>query len=264
MRANIVFLGTGGDAHVVGQQLRSCGGLLITSGDTQIHVDPGPGSLIMAKACNQNLRLNTGILVTHNHLKHCNDVNQVIEAMTHAGLDKNGVLISNKTLVEGTEDLAPYLTDFHRSCLERSIILEPSRKAGINEIDIQAIAARHSDPNALSYKLIAPNFSVCITGDTGLDEDLARFYNADVLILNVQHPGENHHDGHLCTEEAAQIVKAAKPKLAIITHFGTKMLNTDPGFEAKVIQQRSRIKTIAAADGLMVNPISFSTGKPII
>ncbi|MFH1408469.1 MAG: MBL fold metallo-hydrolase, partial [Nanoarchaeota archaeon] len=257
---SIIFLGTGGDAQVVGQQQRGSGGIMISVGENQLHIDPGPGSLIMAKACNQNIRLNTAVMVTHNHLNHCNDVNQVIHAMTHGGLDKKGVLVSNRTLVEGSDDLQPFLTHFHRSCVEKSFIMTPGKRIGINDLEIEAISAFHSDPHAVGYRIFAPSFSVCYTGDTEYHENLGRYCHADVLILNVRFPRDMKEKGHLCTEDAAKLVKEAKPKLAIITHFGTKMLAADPSYEARIIQQKSNIRTIAATDGLIINPVTFSTG----
>ena len=57
-------------------------------GENQFHIDPGPGSLVMAKNCGVNLRANTALLISHNHLNHANDVNAVISAMTYDGFDK--------------------------------------------------------------------------------------------------------------------------------------------------------------------------------
>ena len=38
-------------------------------------------------------------------MNHCNDINAVISAMTLGGLDRKGVLVSNRTAIEGTADL---------------------------------------------------------------------------------------------------------------------------------------------------------------
>ena len=75
--SNIIFLGTGGDSYVVGRQIRASGGIILQIGDDQFHIDPGPGSLVMAKQAGINLRANTAVVVTHNHLNHCNDINAV-------------------------------------------------------------------------------------------------------------------------------------------------------------------------------------------
>ena len=76
--ANIIFLGTAGSSAVVGKQLRASGGIILQVEELQFHLDPGPGALAKAKEFGVNLHHNTAILVSHNHINHCNDVNVVI------------------------------------------------------------------------------------------------------------------------------------------------------------------------------------------
>jgi len=45
---SIRFLGTGGARFVVAKQIRASGGMWMRFGETQIHVDPGPGALVRA------------------------------------------------------------------------------------------------------------------------------------------------------------------------------------------------------------------------
>ena len=45
MQSKILFLGTGGDATVVGKQKRMSGGIILKIEGYQFHLDPGPGSL---------------------------------------------------------------------------------------------------------------------------------------------------------------------------------------------------------------------------
>ena len=41
-----------------------------------------------------------------------------------------------------------------RNCLERFIILGEGKKVGINDVEIKAIKAKHSEPNAIGFKFI--------------------------------------------------------------------------------------------------------------
>src|SRR5579872_7286007 len=79
----VLFLGTGGARFVVARQFRASGGMWMRFGTTQIHVDPGPGALVRALSqvppCNP--RDLSGIVLSHKHLDHSNDVNVMIEAM---------------------------------------------------------------------------------------------------------------------------------------------------------------------------------------
>ncbi|MBW2980191.1 MBL fold metallo-hydrolase, partial [Candidatus Woesearchaeota archaeon] len=70
-----MFLGTAGDAFVLGRQLRTSGGIILNVGENQFHIDPGPGALSVAKQCGINIRANTAVFVSHAHLMHSNDIN---------------------------------------------------------------------------------------------------------------------------------------------------------------------------------------------
>ena len=110
MQSRITFLGTAGDSYVNSKQIRASAGIILKIGELQFHIDPGPGSLIKAIENDINLRANTAILVSNTNILNCNDVNAVIDAMTYGGLDKSGVLVANKTLINGSETTNPFLT----------------------------------------------------------------------------------------------------------------------------------------------------------
>ena len=65
--------------------------------------------------------------------------------MTYSGLDKKGVLIANKTVINGSEEHKPPLNPYYRDFLERFIVLEEGQRVGINEIEILALKTKHSE-----------------------------------------------------------------------------------------------------------------------
>ena len=260
--ASIIFLGTGGDPFVVGKQLRASGGIILQVNDNQFHIDPGPGSLIMSKECGVNLRANTAVLVSHNHLYHCNDINAVIDAMTYSGFDKKGVLIANSTVVNGTEKYPASLMPYYRECLERFIVLAPGQRVGINDVEILALNAKHSEPATIGFKFFTPQFTLSYSSDTKYSAEVAEGYkNSNVLILNITNPGKGESGDSLCVEDAVKIIKAVNPRLAIITHFGIKMLEADPLYVAREIQKETGVQIIAAKDGMVINPVSYSVDQ---
>ncbi len=255
----LLFLGTGGDALVVGQQMRASGGIILDIDDYQFHIDPGPGALVRAKQYGVNIRNNTAVVVTQNHINHCNDVNAVIEAMTHGGLDRKGILIANKTVYEGAEGIDPLLTKYHRNLLERCILVEAGKRVGVGDIEIKALKSKHSDPNAVGLKFITDKFTLCYTSDTAYDEEvLAEYADSDVLVINTLNPFEYSKEGHLNAEDVVKIIEKIKPKFVIITHFGIKMLKEDPLIIAREIQRRTNVSVVAAKDGMAINPVSHS------
>ena len=260
--SSIVFLGTGGDSYVVGKQLRNSGGIILQIDDDQFHIDPGPGSLIMARDTGINLRANTALFVTHNHLNHCNDINAVIDAMTYNGFDKKGVLVANKTLISGSMNQEPFLKKYYRDFLERFIVLEAGRKVGINDVEIKALKAKHSDPYAIGFKFITPDYTLAYSGDTMYSvEAVSEYENSNILILNVPLLKKEENRYNLCKEDAIKIISKVKPRLAILTHFGINFLKSDPLYEAREIQKETNTQVIAATDGMVVNPVSYAVDQ---
>ncbi len=259
IRTSIIFLGTAGDPFVVSRQLRASGGIIIQIGENQFHIDPGPGSLVMAKQCGVNLRENTAVLVSNNKLYHANDVNAVIDAMTYSGFDKKGVLIANKSVVNGTERSPASLSPFYRDCLERFVVLHEGQRVGINEIEIVALKTSNLEKNTIGFKFITPMFTLSYSSDTNYSKQLIEEYkNSNILILNIGAPRKSDSGNTLSSGDAVKIIKEVNPRLAIITHFGIKMLESDPLYEVREIQKQTGVQTIAAKDGLVINPTSYA------
>ena len=99
----IKFLGTAGARFVVSKQLRSSGGLWLTVDDTNVLIDPGPGSLVRCLVSRPKLNPMDldGIILTHRHLDHSNDINIMIEAMTNGGFKMRGVVFAPHYAFEG-------------------------------------------------------------------------------------------------------------------------------------------------------------------
>jgi len=222
-----------------------------------LHIDPGVGAVIKAGEFGINLRENTAILVSHSHTNHANDVNAVIEAMTYSGLDKQGVLIANSTSLQGSEDHQAVVSIYHRNLLERFITVDRNQKIGINDIEIQTITSRHTEPNCLGFKIITPEIIITYTSDTVYAPDIAEQYKqSNILILNV--PASKKTENNLSIQDAIEILRIVNPKLAIITHFSGDMIKADPLYEVREIQKQTRVQTLAATDGMLINPVSYA------
>ncbi|MBN2567039.1 MBL fold metallo-hydrolase [Candidatus Woesearchaeota archaeon] len=258
-KSKLIFLGTGGDIYCTANQYRATGGIILITEDNQFHIDPGPGALVRARQMEVTPRSNTAVIVTHNHLNHANDANAVLNAMTLGGADKFGVLVGNKTFIQGSDYSPSMLSPYFRDFAERMITLEHGQRVGINSAEILATYAKHTDPAAIGLKIITKEFTVVYSSDTGYDDLLIKDYlGADILILNVVNPAGHKDPSNLSTDDAVEIIRKTRPRLAIITHFGVKMLQRDPINEAREIQKATSIQTIAAKDGLVINPFSHT------
>jgi phosphoribosyl 1,2-cyclic phosphodiesterase len=255
----ITFLGTAGDSRVAGKYIRASGGIIIETGELQLHLDPGPGSLVKAAENKLNIRANTAVLVSNNNILNCSDVNAVIDAMTYGGTDKGGVLVANETVVNGTDELRPYLTDFHKNCVERIIVLHPEQKLGIEDVEIHSVKSINSDPNAIGFKIFTNEFILGYPSNTKYSKDIAKQYKGcDILILNVVVPGKEETENELNSEDAVKFINEAKPSLGIITHFGMQMIENEPLNEGREIQRQTGVQVLTAKDGMTLTPESYA------
>ncbi len=215
----------------------------------------------MAKQYGINLRANTSLFVSHNHLNHANDINAVISAMTYNGFDKKGVLVANNEVINGTEKSKPYLRDFYKNCLEKYIVLEQGQRVGINEVEVKALKTIHSN-DALGFKFFTPLYTLSYSSDTKYSVEIVEEYkNSNILILNVPYLKKDKEQKGLAKEDAIKIINEVKPRLAIITHFGTDFLRADPLYEIRDIKKETESQVIAATDGMVINPVSYAADQ---
>ncbi|MBN1275585.1 MBL fold metallo-hydrolase [Candidatus Woesearchaeota archaeon] len=246
----ITLLGTGGDSIVVGRQLRASGGIVITTPDSQIHLDPGPGTLVQMAKHDFHPRETTAVILSHQHVNHATEAAALISAMTHNGIDRRGVLVTNTQ-----EGLVPA---YQRSLVEKFLILKPGNRVGINDIEIRAVRANHYDTDANGYIIQTPSYLLGYTGDTAYSDDWAKqFAECNILIINCRHPGDIKGGDHLNTTDVIRMLTLCKPQLAILTHFGAKMLDADPLAQARRIHHETKVQVVAAKDGLHVAPSHY-------
>jgi ribonuclease BN (tRNA processing enzyme) len=240
----LTFLGTGGGRYVLVTQRRYSGGIWLESDEKTI-IDPGPGALVRALQYHKNPAALAAVLVSHKHLDHYNDAEIMVEAMTEGAKKKRGLLAVNQNALG-------YISDYHQKAAELLVL-----KAGdgflVGKTNVTALPTyRHEDGTGFRFEL--PDGVLAYSSDTGYDKKLAENYaGADVLILNVIFPRTKSLESHLNTHDAVKVVSEARPRLAVIQHFGVMMLNAGPEKEAAYIEQETGIKTTAAADGMEID-----------
>jgi len=200
------------------------------------------------------------VFVSNPSTLNSSDLNAVLEGMSVDGLDRIGVLVTSKEVVDGSEKNISVLKKKNYECVERIITLEPGNKISINDINIIPTKTKHPDYEGLGFIFQTHKYSIGVVSDTLFDEEVASQYKGcEVLIINCKSP-KNHDEGGLNRESVIKFIRIAKPKLVIMTGFGIKMIQADPLFEARAIQTEVKVEVVAAKDGLMINPITYSTG----
>jgi phosphoribosyl 1,2-cyclic phosphodiesterase len=249
----IKFLGTAGARFVVMKQLRASGGVWLSVGKTNLYIDPGPGALVRCLNCRPKLEpsLLNGILLTHKHLDHSGDVNVMIEAMTEGGFKKRGILFAPADALE--ED--PVILKYVMGYVEKVEVLREDSEYRIGDIKFST-AWKHQhrvETYGINFK-ISPHTVSWMT-DTKFFPELPNLYRGEILIVHVVRlkPIGDEPIDHLSIEDVKMILKKAKPKLAILTHFGMTMINAKPWVVAAELEKELGLKVIAASDGMKLD-----------
>jgi phosphoribosyl 1,2-cyclic phosphodiesterase len=257
---SVRFLGTGGARFVVAKQIRASGGMWFRFAPdegaedgpvTQIHVDPGPGALVRATSsvppCDP-AELDA-IVLSHKHLDHSGDVNVMIEAMTAGGFLRRGAVLAPQDAFEGEAVIFPYAARFVRSY---TFLEESSGPYHINDVELRT-SIRHihgvqTYGMNFRYRGTTVSYLPCGRYFEGLAEDYAA-HAPDVLILNVLRFRDTMKVDHLNFDEARHVFEVVRPKVGVMTHFSTKMLEQRPERLAQELEDALGFRMFAAYDG---------------
>jgi phosphoribosyl 1,2-cyclic phosphodiesterase len=255
LNSSILFLGSGGARFVVARQLRASGGMWMRFGETQIHVDPGPGALVRALShvppCNP--RELDAIVLSHKHLDHSGDVNVLIEAMTSGGFRRRGAVLAPADAF----DVEPVVLPYVRRFVDRVERLEASSGPyAIGDVEIfTSLLHQHAVQTHglhFTFRDLRVAYLPCGRYFDGLAADYAH-YRPDVLIVNVLRYEDQMNVDHLTWFDARRVVEEVRPKVAVFQHFGTKMLEADPRRLACELEDELRLRAIAVHDGFLLD-----------
>jgi ribonuclease BN (tRNA processing enzyme) len=247
----IKFLGTAGARFVVTKQLRKSGGTWLTLDDTNVIIDPGPGSLV--KCLSSKPKLSPleldGIILTHRHIDHSNDINIMIEAMTDGGFKKKGVVFAPKDTLEDD----PVILKYVRSYVEKIEILKEKGTYSIKNISFSTPIKHCHGVETYGLNIHSKNHSISIITDTKYFEKLESYYKENILIINSVLIEEKDYIQHLSLKDVEKIISANKPKLTILTHFGMTFIKAKPWEIAEDLTEKFGVKVIAASDGMEID-----------
>lgn len=247
----IKFLGTAGARFVMIRQLRASGGLWIHSKLSNILVDPGPGSLVRCATSKPRLDPTTldGIVLTHRHLDHANDINVMIEAMTEGGFKKRGVVFVPEDAMEPDSVILKYAKSFP----EKIEILKENTTYQVNDFSFQTTSFLRHPCQTFGLRFKMREESVALLADTEYFNGLEGSFSADTLIVNVVFAETRPGIQHLNFNDAKKIVEVLKPKRTILTHFGLTMLKAGPHVLAKKLSWETGLSVAAAIDGMTLS-----------
>ena len=249
----IKFLGTAGARFVMIKQLRASGGLWLSVDGTNLAIDPGPGALVRCLNSKPKLEPATldGILLTHKHLDHSGDVNAMIEAMTQSGFKKRGVLFAPRDALE--ED--PVVFKYAIGYVEKTEVLKENSEYQVENIRFSTTRRNQHQVETYGLNFKTSPHTISFITDTRFFPELPNLYGGEILVIHavrLKAIGDEPIE-HLSIEDVRSILRKAKPRLTILTHFGMTMIEAKPWAVAAELEKELGLKIIAASDGMKID-----------
>jgi phosphoribosyl 1,2-cyclic phosphodiesterase len=239
----LTFMGTAGARFMVAKQLAASGGLYIEEGKTRISLDPGPGAIVQYAKRKVDLTKLDAIVLSHRHLDHAGDVNVMIEAMTEGGFQHRGRLFCPSDALDDDPVVLNYLRRFPQEVVR----LEPEKSYTVGDVAFTT-TPRHVH-QVETYGFRFGNRLGWVT-DTAYYDAIAEQHKADVMVIHVVLMQCRAELPHLCIADAERIIREAKPRLAILTHYGMTVWRAHPWELAADLTQRIGTEVKAARDGM--------------
>lgn len=248
MERNFIhFFGTTGNKDIFFKKIRSSGGLYLCLEDTKIIMDPGPNTFY--KYMNFYGDEMDGIILSHIHIDHSNDLNILVELMTNGGETKRGtVLVPMQAIEENV------LFSYVRNFLEYLEISKPNTSYKIKNIEIvTSIEHKHGIEN-YGFKIKTKRHNIGFVTDTAYFLELIDSYKGcEILIMNVPYYRQDKpNPKHLDISAVEEFMKAIKPKKVILTHFNSSILEHNPALVADKLSKKYKIDVIAAEDDMIL------------
>ena len=242
----LTFMGTAGARFMVAKQLAASGGLYLEEGNTRISLDPGPGAIVQYAKRKVDLTKLDAIVISHRHLDHSNDVNVMIEAMTDGGFRHRGRLYCPTDALDGD----PVVLKYIRSFPQEIVALEPQTEYTVGDITFTTTPRHVHQVETFGFRF--GNRLGWVT-DSAYYDGIAEQHKADVMVIHLVlmecHAGLP----HLCLADAERIIREARPRLAILTHYGMTVWRAHPWELAADLTQRIGTEVKAARDGMSVD-----------
>ncbi len=243
----IHFFGTTGNKDIFFKNIRSAGGMFLSIDDTNLIIDPGVNTFY--KYINTYQEKIDGIVLSHVHIDHSNDLNIFVEFMTDGGEKKNGTLLIPKQAIDDG-----VLLEYVKKFPEKIDIINPNTDYEIKNLKItSSIEHRHGVEN-YGFKIKTNKQIIGLVTDTAYFPELLNSYKyCDVLIMNVPYYVQDKKvPKHLDISNVEDFIKSINPKKVILTHFNSNILDSNPDLIANNLSIKYNIEVVAAKDDMIL------------
>ena len=235
-------------------QFLASGGLWLNLSGTEILIDPGPGCIVQSTKRNLKADQLSAIILSHRHLDHSGDTNIMVEAMTQSGMKRHGYLFAPADAL-GTE---PVIFSYLKKYLDGIKVLKEGKSYSIGNISFTTPVRHIHLVETYGMVFSTGKHTFSYIADTRYFDGLRQHYGGELLIINLvfleprpaaDYPSSMPID-HLSVPDVERLIRALKPKAAILTHFGMSVWRANPQQIALKLTEKTGVKVIAARDGM--------------
>ena len=241
----LTFIGTAGSRFMVAKQVAGSGGLFIEDGTTKLALDPGPGAVVAYAARKVDLTTLDAIVVSHRHLDHVGDVNVMVEAMTDGGFAHRGMLFCPSDALDEDPVVLNYLRRFPREIVR----LAPETTYSVNGLSFTTSARHVHQVETFGFRF---GDRLGWITDSAYYDGIAEQHKADVMLIHTILLHCRPALPHMCIDDAERIIRDARPRLAVLTHYGMSVWQANPKQIAADLTQRIGTEVQAAYDGMSI------------
>jgi len=258
----LTFLGTGGGGSVVYSQARASGGMHLVLDGKAFIIDPGPGSIVWFRK--MKLEEPDILLLSHLHPDHSTDANVYIDGM------KQPIIIAEKHCFEESEDYHPCISRYHQKKASAFYKVTGGEEIKIPESNIKIFITRsnHYAPT-VGFKILGSRTIGYVSDGSYFENMEKQFEECNLIIMNVLVPyrKKEKEKKHMSIEGAIKFINGLnkKPELLIIQHFSFWMLRNNVYKQARILEENTNVKTIAAKDFMQIdlNSLKIMENKKI-
>lgn len=207
---------------------RGPAGFLLERDGARVLIDGGGGTIQRLARAGVDARDLDGGVYSHRHVDHCGELVPILFTM-RVGADKPRLRDYPIVAGAGFAEFLAQLKAVYPGWLEgrqwspkvTELPLDGPGEARLpGGVTLRTLPANHS-AGALHLRFETPEGrSLVFSGDTGPSENLVTLTRgADVLVTECAVEPNDAYGGHLCAEDIAQIVRAARPGRVLLTHF---------------------------------------------
>jgi len=238
-------MGVAGARFMVAKQIAASGGIYLEEGETRVALDPGPGAIVQYAKRKVDLTKLDAIVLSHRHLDHAGDVNVMVEAMTDGGFRHRGRLFCPADALDTDPVVLQYLRHFPQEVVR----LQPMTTYNVNGFAFTTTPRHVHQSETFGFRFADRLGWVT---DSEYYDGIAEQHKAEVMIIHLVLMDCRAGLPHLCLADAERIIRDAKPRLAILTHFGMTVWRAHPWELAAALTQRLGTEVKAARDGMVL------------